>query len=368
MGESLEVASCGYSCSWGAEGPLGGLSHEAPLGSQRPWWSRGGPPSTKLPRPRNPSDSAQQLVLEAPRRPASTPLFVSVSSFFTNNCVRRAAPDLGSLAPIHRPSLGAGLVSPAQPWSPHMVPITVPLSPVSALAAWAHARGEGLPPHPPCPRWMLRYGPQISAQPFVTTGQSLLPPELLAAGLISDLHRAGARAPGLSLGGHGARPGGLPQARLHSWPPLAHPRQPNGQTPEVQSHPCWPPALSLGNASMKDPRPPTGAVGWVSIYFLLPGLGCHCLQEERDAWWVLQPRPQQPHCGLHSRGIQMRALKAQKTGLWGWGGRCLLGGQLADGVAGMGCPPSVGGCSRLSGPGVSPSGAGSAWAPLTEVP
>lgn len=162
------------------------------------------PPAPSSRGPETPPTQHNSCALEAPGRPASVPLFVSVSSFFTNNRVRRAAPDLGSLAPIPRPSLGAGLVSPAQPWSPHMVPITVPLSPVSALAAWAHARGEGLPPHPPCPRLMLRYGPQISAQPFVTTGQSLLPPELLAAGLISDLHRAGARAPGLSWGG-GAR-------------------------------------------------------------------------------------------------------------------------------------------------------------------
>ena len=71
---------------------------------------------------------------------------------------------------------------------------------------------------------------------------------------------------------------------------------------------------------MKDPRPPTGDAGWAPICFLFRGPGCCWLQEERDAWWVLQPRPQQPRRGWHSLGIQMRALKAQKTGLWGWGG------------------------------------------------
>ena len=284
-------------------------------------------------------------VLGAPGTPASTPRFVSVPSFFTNNCVHHVAPDLGSLALVPRPSRGAGLVSPAQPSSPHVVHITAPLSLVSAPAAWAYVRGEGPPPRPPCPRWMLRYGPQIFAQPFVTTDQSLLPPELVVAALISAPHRAGSRAPGLSWGCHRARPGGLPQARPHSWPPLARPRQPRGWTPQVQSHPCWPPALSLGNASMKDPRPPMGAEGWATVCFLLPGPGCHW-----DARWVLRLWPQQPHCGLHSPGIQTRALKAQKTGLWGWG--CVRW-RDSSWMVWLECAAHpVGGCSRLSGPGV----------------
>lgn len=201
-----------------------------------------------------------------------------------------------------------------------MVHITASLSPVGPPTSWARIGGEGPPPRPPCLRWILCRGPQISAQPFVMTDQSLLPAELSAVGLISSPCRAGAGAPGLSWGGSWARPGGLPQARPHSWPPLARPRQPKGRTPEVQPHPCRPPALSLGNAGMKDPRPPTGAAGWAPVCFLLRGPGCCWLQEERDAWWVLWPRPQQPRRGWHSPGIQMQALKAQKTGLWDRGG------------------------------------------------
>lgn len=113
MGESLVVASCGCICSWGAEGPLGWLSHEVP-----PWLSEAAPLPTPSSRGLETLPTRHSnCILGVPGTPAPTQLFISVPSFFTNNCVHHVVPDLGSLASVPRPSRGAGLVSPAQPSS-----------------------------------------------------------------------------------------------------------------------------------------------------------------------------------------------------------------------------------------------------------
>lgn len=157
--------------------------------------------------------------------------------------------------------------------------------------------------------------------------------------------------PQASPGGCGrARPGGLPQARPHSWPPPACPRQPKGRTPEEQ-HPCRPPALTLGNAGREDPRPPTGAAGWAPVCFLFCGPGCCWLQEERDARWCSGHSPSSPAMAGTAWDSKCELSRPRRQACGVGGGRPLRG-WLAVGVAGMGCPPSVGGCSCLSGPGV----------------
>lgn len=113
MGESLEVASCGCSCSWQGEGPLGGSAMKYPLGSQRQH-----PPPRRAPEAWRPPQLGTVTASWEPLAPLCPPncsfLF---HHFFTNNCVHHVAPDLGSLASVPRPSRGAGLVSPAQPSS-----------------------------------------------------------------------------------------------------------------------------------------------------------------------------------------------------------------------------------------------------------
>ena len=198
MGESLEVASCGCRCSWGGEGPLGWLSHEVP-----PWFSEAAPPHrAELPRPGDPRRGTATASWEP-----LVPLCPPNCSFLFHRFSQIIVCLMWPLASVPRPSPGGWPRFPCPAFVNPMVHITAPLSPVGTPTAWARVGGEGPPPRPPCPRWILRHGPQISAQPFVMTGQSLLPTELSAVGLISAPCRAGAGAPGPSWGGSRARPG-----------------------------------------------------------------------------------------------------------------------------------------------------------------
>lgn len=326
VGESLGWPAAAAAAAPGGQRAPRGLSHEAPLVLRGSSGSRGGPPPCQAQAQRPLPDSAQQLRPGSPWQTCIRPTVESLFPSFSTKCrVRRAALTWGRLKPSGPPwGLAPYLPCPAlvTPHGSHhrsSVPVT-PLQPGPT------PEGEGLPPHPPCPRLMLRYGPQISAQPFVTTGPGPLPPELLAAGFwYESLHEPGARAPGLSPGGTGL-PEGFPQAaRPHSWPSPHCPGSQRGRRPRSPVAPLLAPALSLRNASMKDPRPPTGAVGWVSIYFLLPGPGCHWL-EERELWWVLSwPQPATVACSQNqilkgAEGPEDRPVRV--------GGGVSAGGQL----------------------------------------